>query len=168
MSNKDKVLVGEFAAPIGLKGKIKINIMTSTFEVFKKLNNYTNIDGSVVWNFKNVTLRGNKCIVSVDNCFLYEDALKLKGQKIYSNKNTLPLTKDNEYYVVDLIGCKLIIKDKNIIGEVINVKNFGAGDLLEVKFDTKVVFIPFNNENNISVNLSCNEIVASPIKGLLD
>jgi len=39
---------------------------------------------------------------------------------------------------------------------------------LEVKLDKKIVLIPFNNENNISVNLEKKEITADPIVGILD
>ena len=168
MSNKDIVLVGQFGSPIGLHGEIRVNIMTSTYEVFKKLNSYTNFDGSIIWNFRNVVFKNNKCVVKVDDCFSVEDVLRLKGQKIYSNKNNFPQTRDNEYYVNDLIGCKLIIKNKNFTGEVINVKNFGAGDLLEVQFDNEIKLIPFNKENNIFINISKKEIIARPIKGILD
>tara|TARA_B100001559_G_C16058069_1_gene420112 strand:+ start:69 stop:575 length:507 start_codon:yes stop_codon:yes gene_type:complete len=168
LNNKDKVLVGQFGAPVGLTGEIKVNIMTTTFEVFKKLENYTNLDGSIIWKFKNISFRGNKCVVLLDNCSSSEDASKFKGKKIYSNKNYLPITKDNEYYVVDLVGSKIIIRGTNTIGEVNNVKNFGAGDLLEVKLNMKMILIPFNKENIISVNIKKKEIVADPIMGILD
>ena len=168
MINKDKVLVGQFGAPVGLNGEIKINIMTSTFEVFKKLNDYSNFEGTIIWNFKNIIFKGNKCVVQIDNCVSPEDVSKLKGLKIYSSKNNFPEIRDNEYFVNDLIGCKLIIIDNKKTGEVIDVKNFGAGDLLEVKFDKKVILIPFNHENNITVNLSKKEILAKPILGILD
>ena len=168
MSNKDKVLVGQFGAPVGLAGEIKVNIMTSTFEVFKKLQNYSNFDGSIIWNFTKISFKGNKCVVHLDNCFSPKDASKFKGQKIYSNKNYLPPIKDNEYYTNDLIGCKLIIKNNNINGKVTNVKNFGAEDLLEVKYQNKIILIPFNKENIISVILNKKEIIADPIKGILD
>ncbi len=168
MSNKEKILVGQFGSPVGLSGKIKINIMTSTFEVFKKLKKYTNFDESIIWNFKKITFKGNKCIVHLDNCFSFEDALKFKGQKIYSNKKYLPATKDNEYYADDLLGCKIIIEENNNTGEVVDINNFGAGDLLEVKLDNKIILIPFNKENIISVNLNKKEIIANPIVGILD
>ena len=168
MNNKDKILVGEFASPVGLKGEIKVNIMTSTFDVFKNLNSYSNFDGTIIWNFKKITLKGKKCVVHLENCISQDDALTFKGKKIYSNKNNLPTTKDKEYYVNDLIGCKLIIKGNNLFGEIINVENFGAGDLFEVKINNKIVFLPFNNENIISVNLDRKEIFADPIKGILD
>ncbi len=168
MSNKDSVLVGRFGAPVGLNGKIKVIIMTSTFEVFKNLKNYTNVDGTIIWNFSNITLNANKCIVSIDNCFSYEDASKFKGQNIYSSKKNFPAIGENEYYINDLVGCKTIFKKNNITGEVISVKNFGAGDLLEVKLNNKFVLIPFNKENNIVVNLIKKEIEVDPIPGILD
>ena len=168
MSNKDSVLVGRFGAPVGLNGKIKVIIMTTTFEVFKNLKSYTNFDGSIIWNFSEITFVSNKCVVKIDNCFSPEEVSKFKGKKIYSSKINLPSTGKNEYYVSDLIGCKVIIRDNNITGQVINVKNFGAGDLLEVKLDKKIILIPFNNENNISVSLSKKEITAEPILGILD
>ena len=168
MSNKDIVLVGQFGAPVGLNGEIKVSIMTTTFEVFKQLNSYTNFDGSIVWNFSNITFKGNKCVVHIDNCFSREEASKFNGQNIYSSKKNFPAARENEFYISDLIGCKIILKKNDKPGEVTGVKNFGAGDLLEVKFDNKFVLIPFNKENNISVNLSKKEIIADPIPGILD
>ena len=168
MSNKNLVLVGRFGAPVGLKGKIKVITMTTTFEVFKNLKNYTNFDGSIVWKLSNITFSGNKCSVYINNCSSFEDASKLKGQNIYSSKKSFPPIPENQYYINDLIGCKTIFKKNNITGKVISVKNFGAGDLLEVKLDNKFVLIPFNNENNISVNLIKKEIILDPISGILD
>ena len=168
MIKKNRIQVGQFSSPVGLKGEIKVIIMTSTFEVFKKLKNYSNFDGSIIWNFKKITFKGKKCVVLLDNCFSLEDASKFKGQKIYSYKNQLPAANDNEYYINDLVSCKLIIKDSNFVGEVIDVKNFGAGDLLEVKLDNKIILIPFNKENIISITLNKKEIIADPITGILD
>ena len=168
MNNKDKILVGKFGSPIGLNGGIKVNIMTSTFEVFKKLKIYTNFEETIYWNFSKITFRHNKCIVQLDNCFTREDALKFKGKNIYSSKKYFPNTKNNEYYVDDLIGCKIIIEKNNKKAEVIDIKNFGAGDLLEVKLDNKIILIPFNKENIISVKLYKKEIIANPIAGIID
>tara|TARA_Y100000768_G_scaffold143552_1_gene106963 strand:- start:478 stop:984 length:507 start_codon:yes stop_codon:yes gene_type:complete len=168
LSNNNTVLVGRFGAPVGLNGKIKVIIMTTTFEVFKNLKSYTNFDGSIIWNFSNMNFTNNKCIVSLNNCSSPEEASKLKGQNIYSSKKNFPVIGKNEYYINDLIGCKTIFIKNNVIGEVTGVKNFGAGDLLEVKVNNKFVLIPFNNENNIVVNIIKKEIILDPIPGILD
>ena len=45
---------------------------------------------------------------------------------------------NDEYYVIDLIGCKVINTEKKDLGKIINIKNFGAGDLMEIgKNNTK-------------------------------
>ena len=94
--------------------------------------------------------------------------IKLKGQKIYSYKKNFPKIRENEYYVGDLIGCKFLIKENNNVGEVTDIKNYGAGDMFEIKLNNKNYLIPFNKENIISVDLKNKEIIANPILGILD
>ena len=60
------------------------------------------------------------------------------------------------------------VKRIGSIGEVIDVKNFGAGDLLEVNLNNKISLIPFDKENIVSVILNKKEIIANPIKGILE
>ena len=168
MSNKDIILVGQFGSPIGLKGEIKVNMMTTSFEVFKNLKNYYNFDGTITWNFKNILFKNNKCVVQIEEYYSREDVLELKGQKIFSNKNFFPKTKDNEFYINDLIECMIFLNDNSIIGKVLSVQNFGAGDLLEVKYNNKVILIPFDKTNILSININKKEIIADPISGILD
>ncbi len=168
MSNKDNILVGQFGSPIGLKGEIKVNMMTTSFEVFKSLKNYYNFDGTIAWNFKNILFKNNKCVVQIEELFSREEVLELKGQKIFSDKKFFPKTNDDEYYVNDLVECMIFLKDNSNIGKVLSVQNFGAGDLLEVKYNKKVIFIPFDKTNILSVNINKKEIVTDPISGILD
>ena len=168
MNNKNIILVGQFGSPVGLKGEIKINMMTSSFEVFKNLKNYYNFDGTVAWNFKNILFKNNKCVVQIEEYISREDVLQLKGQKIFSDKKFFPKTKDNEFYINDLTDCMVFLEDKSSIGKVLSVQNFGAGDLLEVKYNNKFILIPFDKKNILSVNINEKEIIADPLFGIID
>ncbi len=168
MSNKDIILVGQFGSPVGLKGEIKVNMMTTSFEVFKNLKNYYNFDGKVAWNFKKILFKNNKCVVQLEDYFSKEDVIELKGKKIFSDKKFLPKTKDNEFYINDLIECHIFLKDKSSIGKVSSVQNFGAGDLLEVNYNNKFILIPFDKKNILSVNINEKEIIAEPLSGIID
>jgi len=55
-----------------------------------------------------------------------------------------------------------------IVGKVIAIHNFGAGDLLEVTMNNKNFYIPMNNENLVSVELNKKKIIINPIKGIID
>ena len=62
----------------------------------------------------------------------------------------------------------IFLKNKSIIGKVLSVQNFGAGDLLEVNYNNKNLFIPFDKINILSVNINKKKIIADPISGILD
>ncbi len=160
--------VGTFGAAIGLRGEIKINLLTSNIEVFKSLNHYYNYDQSIEWKFEFIKMRNEKCVALPSHCRNRDDAENLKNFKIFALKDNFPKTKSNEYYVIDLIGCKIINKDGNYIGNVINVDNFGAGDLLETIFREKKIYIPLDDDNVVFVDIENKNILVDPIKGIID
>ena len=168
MSKFDLVHVGTFGAAIGLKGEIKINLLTSNVEVFKSFDCLYNFDCSTVWKLDSIAMRQKKCVAKLSHCKSRSDAELLKNQKIYTSKVNFPSTKDNEYYVSDLIDCKIMYSNGNNLGKVIDVSNFGAGDLLETTYNNKKIYIPMNKENVISVDIEKKIIIVDPIQGIID
>ena len=168
MSKSSLVHVGTFGSPIGLKGEIKVTMLTSSFESFKMLKVYLNEDASEKWNIIKMRLLNKKLIVQPLNCNNRDDAEKFRGKKIFSQSSNFPTTNKGEYYFKDLIGCSIFILNGKKIGNVVSVENFGASDLLETKINNKTFYIPMNKDNLVSVNLDNKEIIVNPIKGIID
>ena len=114
MSKSNLVHVGTFGSPIGLKGEIKVKMLTSSFEFFKMLKVYLNEDASETWNFIKMRILNNKLIVHPQDCNNRDDAEKFRGIKIFSQSSNFPKTNKNEYYVRDLIGCSIFLLNGNI------------------------------------------------------
>jgi len=168
LSQSDLVHVGTFGSPSGLKGEIKIKVLTTTFDIFKSLGLYINFDNSIEWKFKKMLINNDKCIVHPIGSNNREDAVQLRNQKIYSFKDKFPKTKSNEFYVRDLLTCQIFLPNGKFVGKVISVDNFGAGDLLETKYGNKNIYIPMNRDNLVNVDLEKKVIVVDPINGILD
>ncbi|MDC0195228.1 PRC-barrel domain-containing protein, partial [Alphaproteobacteria bacterium] len=67
------------------------------------------------------------------------------------------------------IGCKVLNKKNHFLGLVEDIKNFGAGDLLDIHNDGKKNFyIPMDDDNLVNVDLLTKIIIVDPIDGLLD
>jgi len=162
------VHVGTFGKAIGLKGEIKINLFTTTIDVFKSLDHYYNFDQSVEWSFNSIVMRQEKCVALPSHCKNRNDAEELRNQKIFSFKENFISTKSNEFFVSDLIGCEIKLENGGSLGNVINVDNFGAGDLLEIIYKDKNIYIPLNDDNVLSVDLENKIIIVNPIKGIVD
>lgn len=169
MKKKELVHVGTFGQPQGLKGDIKINIFTSSLESFKMLKNFFMEDGKSNWIFKSLRKIGKKNIGSIEGCEDRDAALEFKGKHIFAFRENFPKTNNNMFYVVDLIGCEVINMEKESLGKIIDIKNFGAGDLMEIiSKGNKNFYIPMNQDNLINVDIDKKKILVNPIKGLLD
>jgi 16S rRNA processing protein RimM len=169
MKDKKLIHVATFGQPQGLRGEIKINIHTSSLESFKSLNQFFLEDGISKIIFKSFKVVGKKNISFIEGCDDRDIAETHKGKKIFSMRENLPIINDDEYYVADLIGCKVINKEKKNLGKIIDIKNFGAGDLMEIsKERNKIFFIPMNKDNLINIDLQKMIIVVDPILGLLN
>ena len=168
MSKSSLVHVGTFGSPIGLKGEIKVLMLTSSFESFKMLKVYLNEDASVSWNFTKMRVINNKLIAHLQNCNNREDAEKFRGKKIFSKSSKFPEINKDEYYIRDLIGFIVIKINGKKIGNVVGVKNFGTSDLLETNINNKTFYIPMNKDNLVSVDRDKKQIIVNLLKGIID
>ena len=76
-------------------------------------------------------------------------AEKLNGLKLYIDRAALPEVDDDEYYITDLIGMTVVNVDGKAVGRVLNVENFGAGDLLDIQPETGPSFYLLFNQDNV-------------------
>ena len=67
----------------------------------------------------------------------------------YVNREDMPGLDIGQFYICDLIGKKVLVdgEDKNLT--IVDVKNFGAGDLIEIseQDSPNTFYIPFTKEN---------------------
>lgn len=68
----------------------------------------------------------------------------LRGSLIEVDRSALPPLEEGEYYHADLIGLSCVDPAGDLLGTVVAVENFGAGDLLEIEGpDGKRSLVPF-------------------------
>ena len=74
---------------------------------------------------------------------------------------------DDEYYYADLIGLPVLDTGGNALGNVTNVMDHGAGDLLEINVPghAETVLLPFTQEVVPTVDLTAGKIIANPPEG---
>ncbi|CAN6336793.1 unnamed protein product [Urochloa humidicola] len=80
---------------------------------------------------------GKKCwIVSFDGIHNLDQARQIVGSAILVKAGDRPEIEDDEFYSLDLVGMRVIVKDTGkLVGTVGQVFNFGGGDLLQRNVD---------------------------------
>jgi 16S rRNA processing protein RimM len=96
-------------------------------------------------------------------------AEKLNGLELSVPQDRLPPVEEGEYYHADLIGLTAVTRTGVVLGTVIAVPNYGAGDLLEIAPKTgNTVLVPFSDAAVPEVDVAGGRVVVDPPRGLFD
>ncbi|WCL54037.1 ribosome maturation factor RimM [Gimibacter soli] len=145
------VCVGAFGPAHGVHGDIKVRAFTENptdLFAFKALHRGAN--GPLVKLKKKRDDKDDGFVVTVDGVKTREDAMALKGRKLFVPREALDdLADEDEFYLADLIGLTAEDEGGTEIGFVRAVENFGAEDLVEIVLKAPVegigrfAFVPF-------------------------
>lgn len=126
------VCVGALGVPHGVRGDIKVRSFTedkaslAKFDVLYIEPNYTAI------KLKQKFPNQDGFVAQVEGIADRDQAIAVKGLKLFVKREQLPEPDQDDFYIADLEGLKVIDTDNNSIGIIKAVHNFGAGDVLEV------------------------------------
>ena len=161
--------IGTFGKPVGLKGEINITMLTSSKHSFQQLKPFFAEDRITIWNLQLLRMSKGNLIGKLKDHITRTSVEQLHRKKILAYRKKFPKTKTGEFYIIDLIDCKVQLKDNKVVGHINRIDNFGAGDLISVKpLKGKDFYIPMNKDNVVSINLIKHIVVINPMKGILE
>tara|TARA_Y100000590_G_C15462420_1_gene916988 strand:- start:340 stop:852 length:513 start_codon:yes stop_codon:yes gene_type:complete len=170
VKKKELIHIGTFSKARGIKGEINIIMYASDFVSFKSFSPFfLDNKGSNVCDFKSLKYNKGKILAKISECNSRNEAEKLSGKKIFIYKSKLPKTIKNQFYIFDLVNCEVKTIENKLLGIVVEVNNFGASDLLNIKkLNNKKFYIPLNKENVVKVDIKKKLIIVNPIKGIIN
>lgn len=169
--NQEYFQIGSIITTHGLKGEVKVYPTTEDpkrFEALKEVlleekNGFTSLKIRSVKYFKNVIILGFKEFTDINQ------VESLRGKKLFvSRENALEL-EDNEYFIPDLIGIKVVDEDENEIGVLKDVLETGANDVYIVKTaEGKEILVPAIKDCILFVDTEKELMKIHLLDGLLD
>ncbi len=153
-----RICIGKIASAHGVKGLVKI---FPYCEDISLLNGVLLI-GETGEDTLTITLKnpiGKYILAEIQGVTSREQAQEIK-HSLFVLREKLPEIGDKDsYYYEDLCGLSVINDKKHIIGTVLNVHNYGAGDLLEVKPENGATYyVPFEDNYINEVDLKTRQI----------
>jgi 16S rRNA processing protein RimM len=108
-------------------------------------------------------------IVKFEGFDRIEDAINLKGSGLWiDRKDAVKLAKD-EYFIVDLIGMKVIDEDGNELGNIKNVIPTGANDVYVIQTGTaKEILLPAIKDCILEIDMESRIMRVHLPEGLID
>ena len=159
------LLIAKIGKTRGLKGEFFLRSFAQNSETLFSFKKFYALSSSLMQEVHFEFMKqSNANIIAKLKSINDIDEIKAFGQKeIFILKSELPKLEVNEAYWFELEGMKIINLEGCILGEVQEVNNFGASDVLVVKSHNKQkknLLIPFiKNRVIISINKSENSIL---------
>jgi 16S rRNA processing protein RimM len=138
------LLVGKILSSHGLAGNVKL---ISFFEEPEDIFKYKIVDGNKkIMKFKRIgsTARKDIFLVKFEQLNSIEEAKKYSNFELFAEIDELPTADKNEVYLEELIAMAVVGGERR--GVVTAVSNYGAGDMLDIRWsDGRLESILFND-----------------------
>lgn len=166
-----RVKLGTIINVRGLKGEVKVNSSTSfAKERYQKgnkvylINKETN-DEKVVTVIKGSTV-GPFNFVMFEEITTVEQANLFRGYDIEIETDNFTKLDNDSFYFFELVGCKVYDEDNNLVGEVSEVLDNTAQDIIRVKTDKTDILVPFIKVFIKDVDIENKKIIIHMMEGL--
>ncbi|WP_292527880.1 ribosome maturation factor RimM [Methylocystis sp.] len=159
------VLLGRFGAPHGVRGEVRLQSFTADPLAIATYDSLTDKNGARNFKLLSVRPQGKDMFVAkVEGVDDRAGAEALNGVEIYLPRERLPAPEEDEFYIADLIGLRAETREGAEIGMIVAVRNFGAGDILEIApgHGGEMLMLPFTKAVVPTVDLSTGRVVIAP------
>lgn len=132
MTANDHVVLGVVGAAHGVRGEVRVKTFTGDPLAIGDYGPLETPDGRRFRILDVRGLKGDMVIAKFEGVSDRTAAEKLTHLQLRVRRAALPPPEEDEFYHADLIGLSAQTEDGTVIGTVVSIHDFGAGDILEI------------------------------------
>ncbi len=156
-----RVRVAKIGAAHGLRGEVRLFVDADDPLSVKTLEPFEDAGGKRQFRIASLREAKDHLLVRFEGVSDRNEAERLTNIELYIPRERFPETGDEStFYQTDLVGLRAESAKGELLGEVVGVPNYGAGDLLEVKPASGLTFlVPFADPFVPEVDVAAGKVV---------
>ena len=148
MIKDSTIVIGKIVATHGIKGWVVIQSYSYPSQNIKNYSTFIHIKNNKEYiKIINLKLMPKKIIIKIENYDDINTSEPIVGQNIFIAASDIPALKKGEYYWKDIEGLEVYTTKDSYIGSVDFIFNNGANDILAIKQNKELVYIPYINDH---------------------
>ena len=148
MNRSSAIIIGKIVATHGIKGWVVIQSYSYPTHNIINYDTFLNIKNRKEFiEIINLKIMPKKTIIQMKNYDDINSSESLIGQNIFIEASNIPALKKGEYYWKDIEGLEVYTSKNSYIGTVDFIFNNGANDILAVKHNKEIIYIPYINDH---------------------
>ena len=168
---EEMLRVGVISSTHGVRGEVKVYPTTDDSERFLDLDQVTLDTGreQITLEIQNVKFFKNMVILKFKGYDNINDIEKYKGKYLLINRDQAVKLMEDEYFVTDLMGLKVVSEEGTVLGILKEVIPTGANDVYVVQPENgKELLLPAIKDCILNVDLEKGIMTIHLMDGLLD
>ena len=146
-SESSPVLLARIGAAHGIRGEVRVKSFGDDPLSFTDYGTLKTKDGARSFDVERARIQKTVVVTKFAGIDDRNAAEELNGVDLYVDRDQLPEPEDDEFYHSDLIGLQILDQAGEMLGKILAVHDFGAGDLIEVRPPRgRSFYIPFTME----------------------
>jgi 16S rRNA processing protein RimM len=155
------IFIAAITAPHGLDGSLRLKVFSDDIAGLKRYVRFETDRGPLT--LKSVRAQGEMAIARFAEIADRTAAEGWRGVKLHVPRDALPPLAEDEVYHADLIGMAVTTPDGMLRGEVIDVPNYGASDLLDIRLaDGRQSLVPLRDVAVLAIDETARLITVDP------
>ena len=159
MEPSDPVVIGIVVAPHGVRGTVRVRA-TGTGRHLRE-----GVEPVVAGRRRRIarvreTPKG--FLVDLEGVGDRSGAAAFKGEELVLDRRELDAPEEGEFYVGDLVGLTAVSDAGEVVGTVEQTFETPAHEILVVRKEGKVLYVPFTVEHVLEVDLDTRRVVVRP------
>lgn len=162
------IAIGQILRPWGVRGEVKVALHTDFPERFLHLTLvFLGPEAQPAPVLSSRLLQG-QALLKLEGYDNPEAAEALRGLWVQIPQDQLMPLPEDEHYVFEMIGVRVVSTDGRDLGEITEVLITGANDVLVVRHPGGEILVPYIDDVVVEEDLPARRIVIRPLPGLLD
>jgi len=164
-----RICLGAIAGVHGVKGLVRLKSFTSDPKDIASYGKLEDERGARHFEVEVIGASRGALIARIKGVEDRDTAERLKGERLYVKRSSLPPAGEGEFYQHDLIGLEARLPDGTALGRVSAVHDFGGGTNLEIERpEGGSVMLPFTSRSVPEIDIAQGRITIAPPERLLE
>jgi 16S rRNA processing protein RimM len=155
--------VGRIGKAHGILGEATIEVRTDDAEDRFALGSQLETDSHGVLTVNSVRVHNGILLLGFDGVTDRNQVELLRNELLYADVDiNAPGLDEDDYHVLQLIGCEAFLEDGTLFGSISEVLNLPGQDVLAIKTSSGEVMIPFVRQLVPTVDIANRKLVVIP------
>ena len=163
--------MGKFLKPWGLNGELRVTIFNeidSALKIGMEIWVETKTGVYSTQKIESLNIVGSNSRIKLTECNKREEAEKLHGFVFSLPRSEFIPLEGKEFYLIDLIGCKVSDENENSIGKVVDTISLPAQIHIVVEAEGNEILIPFVDAHISLFDKKKKILIMKDVEGLLN